>query len=794
MKYKKTLIHKMGLPILGISLFQLSSFAAAETMVYADICTDVTSPQNYLVIKKTSCSDNIKYTESVNASLAKIAGGRSTFEGFLQENGYSASTNAKTAQFFNGADLGFGRNMNCWSKNSNATSFNADITHLACFVGNYGVTDSVGRSVHGSLKEANLDNILSKSPVGKYQFTAGNPGHKPFATVAMEYNKGNVHEITFFAYNAAGQAVRQVELDSEKGKNIPGACISCHGGSFEKSTGKLTGSNFLPFDFNSFKFIVGSYKSPLPRSDATKLSDLEKNIEYGYTRIAAASDTDQDVKDQLKAIKGLNTMVYNQQKAAGKSAGEIAGKITSWYASGSLVNPEGGEITSGSAFDSNTPVTTANLAAKTAEIGCQGCHISSSSLSFAAISPLSVARGCKLTTEANLMPHGQLAASNTRDFLLAHTAEALANNCQPSLLSPIYKSYDAGYDVFRQLADVNKDGKADYCRFVGNPGSAYLSCNLAEANGFAANPNGYNSVGSINAGSPNTGKFADVDGDGYQDYCRFVGNVLNCTRGANAGFSIASVTSNAGIDPNNGTGLFTALANVNGKDSDGKVRADYCRFTEYEAGTNKAFLSCNLALVPYGFSSAVNYKSPQKIDVGFGFRQMIDVNKDGTADFCRFVNPSQPYLACDLAGVSGFAANPYLTAYKSSAGIDIGYEYFRQLADVNGDGYPEFCRFVGNPATAFLSCSKGYSNAMGNAGDTERVRSIVSLDKGDGRLAQLIDVNGDKKADYCRFVGDSRILSCNLAGNSDNSFQPLDPVTGKNYIFFLKDQFSFKPL
>ncbi|HWV13877.1 MAG TPA: hypothetical protein VN030_00485 [Cellvibrio sp.] len=793
MKLRKKLMSRLGLPIVGFSLLQLSGFAAAETMVYGDTCIDVTTTQNYLTRKKTTCADNIKYTTSINNSIAKTspaAVGRSTFDGFLEENQYfERISTAKSAQFFNGGDLGFGRNMNCWSKDNNAASISGNISHLACFVGNYGVTDSVGRSVHSSLREANLDNILSMAPSGAYTFAAGNPGHKPFAIVAMEYNKNKTeNEVTFFAYNAAGQAVQQVELDNEKGKTIPGACLSCHGGTFNTTTGGIKSSNFLPFDFNSFKFIVGINKtSASPRSDALKRSDLEKNIEYGSTRIAIANDQDQDVKDQLKAIKGLNVMVLNQQKAANKANGEITAKINSWYLANTLGNAEGGEIVMDSPFDPNSPVTTTNLKTKVADIGCRGCHIASSLNSFSSISVNALNFGCDSST-TYFMPHGQLADNNTRDFLLAHQVEATANNCNPTLIPPIYKPFDRGYNTFRQLADVNKDGRADYCRFVGYPTSPYLSCHLAETNGFASSGYGYNSNTVINAGNISTNKFADVDGDGYQDYCRFVGNILKCNKGTNTVFSNTEINSPAGIDSSNGTGFFTAMVNVNGKDSDGKSRDDYCRFTELDTATNKATLTCNLATTS-GFSATANYKTVQKIDIGFGFRQMIDVNKDGRADFCRFVNTANPRLECNLSTATGTMA---VSVYKSADGIDRGYDHFRQLADVNGDGYPEFCRFVGNPATAFLSCSKGYETKMGNADDSERVRSIVSLDKGDTSVKQLIDVNNDKRADFCRFTGDSLVLACDLAGTDDNGFKALGS-NNKTFIYFLKDQFSFKP-
>jgi hypothetical protein len=60
---------------------------------------------------------------------------------------------------------------------------------------------------------------------------------------------------------------------------------------------------------------------------------------------------------------------------------------------------------------------------------------------------------------------------------------------------------DQGYpNLPRQLADVNGDGRADYCRFVGDAPNIFLSCNLATANGFDTHQYTFNSIAGIDPG------------------------------------------------------------------------------------------------------------------------------------------------------------------------------------------------------------------------------------------------------------------------------------------------------
>ncbi|MCC5628822.1 hypothetical protein LC613_12280 [Nostoc sphaeroides CHAB 2801] len=324
---------------------------------------------------------------------------------------------------------------------------------------------------------------------------------------------------------------------------------------------------------------------------------------------------------------------------------------------------------------------------------------------------------------------------------------------------------DQGYENLpRFLADVNGDNRADYCRFVGNSPSIFLSCNLATASGFSPNQYEFNSIRGIDQGYQNLPRFlADVNGDNRADYCRFVGDspsiFLSCNLATASGFSPNQYEFNSirGIDQGY-QNLPRFLADVNGD-----KRADYCRFA---GNSPNVFLSCNLA-TPSGFSPyQYEFSSIAGIDQGYENlpRFLADVNGDNRADYCRFVgNSPNVFLSCNLATASGFSLNQY--EFNSITGIDQGYETLpRFLADVNGDKRADYCRFVGNSPNVFLSCN--LATPSGFSLNQYEFSSIGGIDQGYETLPRLLaDVNGDKRADYCRFVGNnpSVFLSCNLA-------------------------------
>ena len=113
-------------------------------------------------------------------------------------------------------------------------------------------------------------------------------------------------------------------------------------------------------------------------------------------------------------------------------------------------------------------------------------------------------------------------------FIGLFPATALVQTARKTYSKPIQfvpeGTTDAGSDRFpRFLADVNGDGVRDYCRVVGNP--PFLSCQLGkEDGGFRAERYGFNSEAGIDFGNPSMEQWMeDVNGDGRADFCRWVG-------------------------------------------------------------------------------------------------------------------------------------------------------------------------------------------------------------------------------------------------------------------------------
>ena len=152
----------------------------------------------------------------------------------------------------------------------------------------------------------------------------------------------------------------------------------------------------------------------------------------------------------------------------------------------------------------------------------------------------------------------------------------------------------------------------------------------------------------------------DVNGDGRADYCRFVGTspettALSCMLATDSGFGPQELKSGAGpgnLTPRSSRYPVELMGDVNG---DG--RADYCRIINETSSSR--YLSCALASAN-GFGNR-DFNSARGIDYGLDTSYgadifLADINDDGRADFCRFVGPrsTKQEFVCTLATRSGF--------------------------------------------------------------------------------------------------------------------------------------------
>jgi hypothetical protein len=88
---------------------------------------------------------------------------------------------------------------------------------------------------------------------------------------------------------------------------------------------------------------------------------------------------------------------------------------------------------------------------------------------------------------------------------------------------------DLGYPEGRAFADFDGDGKQDFCRVIGNGyPKSYATCTLSEGRAFGATL----SSPSLDWGYPDTRQWRDANSDGKADFCRAIGNyreILACT-------------------------------------------------------------------------------------------------------------------------------------------------------------------------------------------------------------------------------------------------------------------------
>jgi Ca2+-binding RTX toxin-like protein len=314
---------------------------------------------------------------------------------------------------------------------------------------------------------------------------------------------------------------------------------------------------------------------------------------------------------------------------------------------------------------------------------------------------------------------------------------------------------DFGYsDLPRFMADVNGDGYADFGRFVGDGANIRLSFLLAGPNGFTTQT--FNSSPGIDRGYSVHPRFmADVNGDGRADFGRFVGDGANIhlsflLAGPN-GFTTQTFNSAPGID----RGYSSArrfMADVNG---DG--RADFGRFVGDRPNVYLSF-----ALAGANGITTQTFNTPVGVDIGDTSRAlMADVNGDGRADFGRFIGSGATMsLSFLLAGPNGFTTQTFSTPTGTSLG-DINRAL---MADVNGDGRADFGRLLGSGASMSLSFLLAGTNGF----TSQTISTPLGTNLGDLNQLFVVDVNGDDSADFGRFIVSN--------GKTDLSFLVAEPA------------------
>lgn len=300
---------------------------------------------------------------------------------------------------------------------------------------------------------------------------------------------------------------------------------------------------------------------------------------------------------------------------------------------------------------------------------------------------------------------------------------ALANNSGsflPSQVASLNFGFNPGAGGWtsdntypRELADVNGDNRADIVAF--GEGGTYVA--LGQANGtfgatFVATGQFGHSVGAGGWASDDRyhRELADVNGDNRDDIVGF-GNdgVYVALANSNGTFGAAQVAS-VNFGYNVGAGGWTSdniyprtLADVNG---DG--RADVVAFGEggtYVAlgQTNGTFGVAFVATGEFGRSAPAGGWTSNEVY----YRELADVNGDGRADIVGF-GQSAVYVA--LGQQNGTFAASQVVSGNFGAGPEAGGwgsqdTFPRHLADVNNDGFVDIVGFGASGVYVALSNS-----------------------------------------------------------------------------------------
>ena len=164
------------------------------------------------------------------------AGGTADFDTWKTAYGFDNPNGSVRAVYYNGADLGLTRDMNCRDNYDE----NADTGNIACYVSNHGLTP--GGPQHIGLS----DGINDLNTI---------------ATVAMAWESSNATNspstdtsVQFYVFDGEGAPITQLPLDNEGPKPVPHLCLACHGGTYNEDDNTVNGAQFLPWDPYTYDF------------------------------------------------------------------------------------------------------------------------------------------------------------------------------------------------------------------------------------------------------------------------------------------------------------------------------------------------------------------------------------------------------------------------------------------------------------------------------------------------------------------------------------------------------------
>lgn len=290
-----------------------------------------------------------------------------------------------------------------------------------------------------------------------------------------------------------------------------------------------------------------------------------------------------------------------------------------------------------------------------------------------------------------------------------------------------------------RFADVNGDGKADLCaRSDVGP-----QCWLSTGEGFGTSisgPSMHDADGYNDVKYYSTIRFADINGDGKDDFCARFKDGFKCYLSTGSSFDSAPVLLGDMAD-NQGWGYEEYYSTIRVGDINGDGKADVC-------GRGIAGIMCWLSNGGSFQSSFVaipwNNNGNWNQNIYYPSIRMADINGDGKQDFCARDSIG---LVCHLSNGTSFGDAIRGPGWSDQYGWN-DYDNYSTLlfGDLNGDGKDDVCARANAGVNCYLSTGSGFGQGY----------SIDEFSDGKGwnkpaqyRTLRMGDVNGDGRMDVC---------------------------------------------
>ncbi len=265
---------------------------------------------------------------------------------------------------------------------------------------------------------------------------------------------------------------------------------------------------------------------------------------------------------------------------------------------------------------------------------------------------------------------------------------------------------DVKYYATTKLADINADGKFDFCaRF-----KDHFNCYLSTGEGFSDTPIHFDDMGDAQGwGKPQyymTIRMADINGDGMADVCGRSSSGVLCWPSNGDSFGDA-ITGPAWTDANWEKAPYYSTIRM--PDINGDHKADLC-------ARDSSGVVCHLS-TDEGFGDEIRgpewsdsngWKDPEH----YATLQFGDINGDGMDDICARADAG---LICHLSNGNGFEADSFtIDEFGDAKGGNKPAIYRTiHIGDIDGDGKMDICGRNTETAVCFKFNGEGFDRIEG---------------------------------------------------------------------------------